>query len=860
MKQKVAALMCAAFPFVLFGMTSCVDYQIGPTPCTKKNQDRVCGDFFCVDGFCCNSVCNGTCQACNLPGYEGNCYGIPDGEDPEDDCSECQVCDGQGACRDVPAGEDTLGDCDQWDESTCGLNGICDGAGKCANYGPDTECDDQDLCTYNDHCDGQGNCSGTAITCQADPGSCAFQPICNGTDTCTGTYPGEDTACDDQDLCTYDDRCDSQGGCAGASIICDDDPSPCGANRECDGTDTCTVSYPSEEITCDDNLFCTIGDHCDGLGACMSGSEIPCESGEACFENERVCCIVEDYLACGSDGNIYWFDSCNHQGDIYQECPAPNGECQDGACHCHNHWTSNDCQTCPPHWDASQDCAVCLGNWDPTLDCLECLPHWIGEDCELRQCVRYVDINSTADLPDGTSWSSAFTTVQDGIDAAHDVVQDDPEFTFCEVWVAQGTYFIFTSSYMNTVQLRPWVHLYGGFTGTEVLLEQRDWENNFTTLDGHASQNSDRQVCHVVTGGSDTLIDGFTITGGYIDMQFCDFETWGAGLLIGGESITVANCAIINNFSSDCGPGVKILGGNVHFFNTVVRDNSARHNGAIDVVGGSASFDSCKMNFNTSSLNGGGLSASGSTIHLSNCEIIGNSITGGEGAGVKFHNSSAVVENCRIQDNSNTGKGGGIALEASANAVISNTIISGNHTQGDGGGLYLEDSSAELTNCMITSNSASGMGGGIHVQNANLTATNCTIAANTSSTSGGIECALGAGIILTNSVLWNDNQDEISCSATGDLNSLTISYTDIQGGSSSISTGGNTTVDWGDGNLNDDPLFLDPVAFDYHLTQGSPCIDTATSNVAPSFDFELDARPWGSGFDIGADEYTGSEN
>ena len=62
----------------------------------------------------------------------------------------------------------------------------------------------------------------------------------------------------------------------------------------------------------------------------------------------------------------------------------------------------------------------------------------------------------------------------------------------------------------------------------------------------------------------------------------------------------------------------------------------------------------------------------------------------------------------------------------------------------------------------------------------------------------------------------------------------------------------------GTGNISNDPLFVDPINSDFHLTQNSPCIDAGTSNNAPNFDFEGNTRPQGNGFDIGAYEYSGT--
>lgn len=51
---------------------------------------------------------------------------------------------------------------------------------------------------------------------------------------------------------------------------------------------------------------------------------------------------------------------------------------------------------------------------------------------------------------------------------------------------------------------------------------------------------------------------------------------------------------------------------------------------------------------------------------------------------------------------------------------------------------------------------------------------------------------------------------------------------------------------------NQDPLFADPNANDFHLGPGSPARDAV--NAGPPFDFEGEARPQGERFDIGADE------
>ena len=52
-----------------------------------------------------------------------------------------------------------------------------------------------------------------------------------------------------------------------------------------------------------------------------------------------------------------------------------------------------------------------------------------------------------------------------------------------------------------------------------------------------------------------------------------------------------------------------------------------------------------------------------------------------------------------------------------------------------------------------------------------------------------------------------------------------------------------------------DPCFVNPSLGDFHLKPNSPAIDKGLPIDAPSYDFEGDPRPAGSGYDIGIDEY-----
>ena len=78
-------------------------------------------------------------------------------------------------------------------------------------------------------------------------------------------------------------------------------------------------------------------------------------------------------------------------------------------------------------------------------------------------------------------------------------------------------------------------------------------------------------------------------------------------------------------------------------------------------------------------------------------------------------------------------------------------------------------------------------------------------------------------ISITNSIIWND-----AILLETNTSNLSVSYCDIEGGQSGIINNNNAAVYWLGVNLDVDPLFVDAVNGDYHLTVNSPCIDAGS--------------------------------
>ncbi len=108
---------------------------------------------------------------------------------------------------------------------------------------------------------------------------------------------------------------------------------------------------------------------------------------------------------------------------------------------------------------------------------------------------------------------------------------------------------------------------------------------------------------------------------------------------------------------------------------------------------------------------------------------------------------------------------------------------------------------------------------------------------------------------LVNCILWNDLPQEVYFSIESSENLIIIAYTDIQGGLAGIVTNDNGEVFWEEGNINEDPFFVNAANGNYNLSANSPCIDAGDP------DSPLD--PDGTIADMGAfyyDQTNSSEN
>jgi hypothetical protein len=113
--------------------------------------------------------------------------------------------------------------------------------------------------------------------------------------------------------------------------------------------------------------------------------------------------------------------------------------------------------------------------------------------------------------------------------------------------------------------------------------------------------------------------------------------------------------------------------------------------------------------------------------------------------------------------------------------------------------------------------------------------------------------AISSNVTIANRVLAANTASEgpeISLRGGENPSTLTISHTDVDGGQPDIDVHPDCTLNWGDGNIDADPIFVDPdgpdndtSTFDdnnYHLHWHSPCIDAGDNSAIPPDNADLD--------------------
>ncbi len=324
--------------------------------------------------------------------------------------------------------------------------------------------------------------------------------------------------------------------------------------------------------------------------------------------------------------------------------------------------------------------------------------------------------------------------------------------------------------------------VYTGVGNRGIVVNKQDLEirseagASATIVDVEGSLNSPSRAFYVGAAGTGATIEGFTLTGGWVDWYS---GTTGASVQVSMATATIRNCVFLGN----------------------------EGNGSVGCRESDVTIQDCDFRANSG---GYGVAVNGrhsSTVSVFRCTIENNQVLNtGWGGSLHFWASSALLSECEID---NPGDGTGV-VASSATVSMSGSLSKNT--------LIADNSEVELQSCTFTE---CRINGALRLSSSSLLMNGCTLVGNSSTVTGEIVLLDGNSQgVISNSIFAFNEWRAVGCAPGSEA---TLSCTDVFG-----HLGG----DWvgcleGQGalrnNLSADPEFCRMEEGDFTLRSTSPC-------------------------------------
>jgi len=206
------------------------------------------------------------------------------------------------------------------------------------------------------------------------------------------------------------------------------------------------------------------------------------------------------------------------------------------------------------------------------------------------------------------------------------------------------------------------------------------------------------------------------------------------------------------------------------------------------------------------------------------------------GGGVYCHGASPIITGNVIELNS-ADAGGGVGCQSLASPTLYRNLILGNGAT-DGAGVFCVDfSSPILANNVIAENTAINWGGGVAaIFHSAPELRSSTLTGNQALEGGGFFCLSNSLPYITNSILWENDAVTGKEAAVASSSLLTVTYSDVQGGSGLVHVEAGSGLTWGAGMIDADPSWISGPDGDWYLSQmaagqpdDSPCLNVGSN-------------------------------